>query len=611
MTEGEKWIRLLRAYGPVPDDPAQEAEQVDKLAVRLGLPRLSFPHPLWQHLVDCFPLDSGEFKTVVLTGTAGDGKTALCYQLAEELTGSRPKSDQSPDGFQTFEVLTQSGPRRLTMIYDLTGWRRREGGHLNPEDVGMLEESAAHVYGAGGHAYVLAVNDGQLLETIRNLPSICTTELKAMGEALVDLHASGKMELEHIPLLRLINLSQTPSDLLLELCLEGILCRPEWTCFQDEKENPLFGDISPIRANHSILCQPAVKHRLMTLARIADGTGHHLPLRSILILLSNALLGHPDAPDHVLRPDASATRILSQDTRHKAAFHLNLFGFNLGKAQREQRDVFSFLSMLHAGEETTNDLDELIIFGSRDEELKKEHAELVTNDIFKQRNPILDGLILRYIRGEITDGKESTGFLSELANERCRIFIHASEDQLKHYKLWSITVFHHADDFVQNVLDPVREGRSPSKPHIRRLAGGLNRVWTGLLFDENAHEVYLATGLDLSTSPVSDLLLEEISIFNNPPGFDVVPDGAFPKVMIRANNLSFSFDLTLSRFEFLMRIAAGAMPSSFSRETYEDFLSLKQCCLRDLHIRPNTEVLMRLDVTSTGQVDKKHIHLCE
>lgn len=611
MTEGEKWIRLLRAYGPVPEDSAQEAEQVDKLADRLGLSRLSFPHPAWQKLVDCFSLDSGEFKTVVLTGTAGDGKTALCYQLAELLTGFRPKSDESSAGFQRFEVMTQVGPRYLTMIYDLTGWRCREDGILTPKNVDMLEEAAAHVYSTGGHAYVLAVNDGQLLETIRSLPSNCTVELESFGRALVDLHAAGAMELESLPRLRLINLSLTPSDVLLQLCLDGLLNRSEWKCLQDEKENVLFGDTSPIRANHAILCQPAVRHRLITLARIADGTGHHLPLRSILILLSNALLGHPDAPDHVLRPDASAKRILAQDTRHKAAFHLNLFGFNLGKAQRDQRDVFRFLSMLHAGEETTNDLDELIIFGSRDEELQKEHAELVTNDMFKQRNPMLDGLILRYIRGEITDVKESKGFLSELAHERRRIFLHASEGQFKHYKLWSITVFHYADDFVQNVLDAVREGQSPAKPYIRRLAGGLNRVWTGLLFHENAHEVYLATGLDLSTSPVSDLLLKEISIANNPPGFDITPDGAYPKAILNANNFSFSFNLTLSRFEFLMRIAAGAMPSSFSRETYEDFLSLKQCCLRDLQIRPDSEVLMRLDVTSTGHVHKEHIHLGE
>lgn len=611
MTDGEKWIRLLRAYGPVPDDEAQEAEQVDKLADRLGLRRLSFPHPAWGELTECFPLDSGIFKTVVLTGTAGDGKTTLCYQLAEQLTGSLPQRDESDAGFQTFKVVTQAGPQLLTMIYDLTGWRYRENGILKPEHVVMLEEAAAHVYGTGGHAYVLAVNDGQLLETIRSLPPTCTDELKALSEELVTLHATGAMEIGQLPLLRLINLSRIPSDLFMQLCLDGILGRPEWRCFEDEKENPLFGDKSPIRANHAMLCQPAVRHRLITFARIADSTSHHLPLRSILILLSNALLGHPDAPDNVLRPGTSAKKILEQDTRHKAAIHLNIFGFNLGKAQRNQKDVFRFLSMLHAGEETTNDLDELIIFGTRDEELLKEHAELVANDTFKQRNPALDGLILRYIRGEITDGQESSEFLSELAHERRRIFLHASEDHLKQYKLWAITVFHHAGDFVHNVLNPIREGRLPAKPHIRRLACGLNRVWTGLLLDENAHEVYLATGLDLSTSPVSDLLLEELSIAANPPGFDIVPDGEFPKAVLRANNLSFSFDLTLPRFEFLMRIASGAMPSSFSRETYEDFLSLKQCCLRDLQIRPNSEVLMRLDVTSTGQVHKEHIHLSE
>jgi hypothetical protein len=611
MTEGEKWIRLLRAYGPVPDDLAQEAEQVDNLADRLGLRRLSFPHPAWQDLIDCFPLDTGEFKTVVLTGTAGDGKTTLCYQLVEKLTGSLPNRTESATGFQTFEISTRAGIRHLTIIYDLTGWRRREAGILSPENVAMLEEATAHVYGTGGHAYVLAVNDGQLLETIRSLPTSCTCELNSLGEVLVDLHATGTKEVEHLPLLRLINLSRTPSDLLMQLCLDGILSRPEWKCLESEKDNPLFGEISPVRTNYEMLKSPAVRHRLITLARIADATGHHLPLRSILILLSNALLGHPDAPDKVLRPDTSAKRILGQDTRHKAAIHLNLFGFNLGKAQRSQRDVYRFLSMLHAGEETTNDLDELILFGSRDDELQKEYNELVANDPFSQRNPALDGLVLRYIRGEITDGKESAEFLSELAHERRRIFFSASEDQLKHYRLWSITVFHHAGDFEEHILQPIREGHSPAKLHIRRLAGGLNRVWTGLLLDENAHEIYLATGLDLSTSPVSDLLLEEISIAANPSGFDIVSDGVFPKAVIRAKGRSFSFDLTLPRFEFLMRIAAGAMPSCFSRETYEDFLSLKQCCLRDLQIRPSSEVLLRLDVTATGQVHKEHIHLSE
>jgi hypothetical protein len=611
MTEGEKWIKLLRAYGPVPEGHAQEAEKVAKLAARLGLPQLSFPHPAWEDLVECFPLDSGQFKVVVLTGTAGDGKTSLCYQLAELLTGSPFKRDDGSPSFQTFAVATGAGTRKLSMIYDVTGWRLREGSTLKPENVYLLEQAAAHAHGAGGHAFVLAVNDGQLHETIRALPPDCSSELKTMGEAVLELHANGEMEMARFPFLRLIDLSRISSDVFMQLCLDGIFNRPEWKCLEEEKDSPLFGEKSSIRINHALLSHPTIRQRLLTLARIADATGYHLPLRDILILLSNALLGHPEAPDKVIRPGAIANKLIGQSAPHKAALHLNLFGFNFSESDRNARYVFRFLSMLHAGEETTKDLDEIIIFGDRDEELKTQHTELVANDPFKQRNPALDSLILRYIRGEITDGKESADFLEELAHERRRIFLYASDEQVKRQRLWATTVFHHSGEYIEKILDPIRKGFRPAKAHIRRLAAGLNRVWTGLLLDDNAHEIYLAAGLDLSTSPVSDLLLKEIPITDDPPGFDIVSNGSFPRSVLRANGREFTFDLTLPRFEFLMRVASGAMPSSFSRESYEDFLSLKQCCLRDLCIRPNPEVLLRLDVAPNGQIHKEHIHLNE
>lgn len=105
--------------------------------------------------------------------------------------------------------------------------------------------------------------------------------------------------------------------------------------------------------------------------------------------------------------------------------------------------------------------------------------------------------------------------------------------------------------------------------------------------------------------------LKEIAIVDDTPGFAVEADGGFPKAVIRCKDKTFAFGLTLTRFEFLMRVAAGAMPLSFSRESYEDFLSLKQCCLRDLDIRPNPHVLQRLDVLAGGQVHKESIHLGE
>jgi len=606
MTEGERWIRLLRLYSPVPEGDAQEAEHVNDLAHRLGLPPLSFSHPAWADIVECFPKDTGNFKTIVLTGTAGDGKTSLCRQLVNHLTDTSVEIDSSAK-LQTFEIPTGAGTRKVTLIYDVTDWRK-----ACPEDVvSVLEQAAAHCHGTGGHAFVLAVNDGQLHETIRALPATCSEELKTMGRELIAVHASGLRDSTTLPLLRLINLCRFPSDLLMELCLDGIFSRSEWKCLQEEKNTPLFGTKSPIPANYALLTNPAVRQRLLTFARIADATGHHLPIRAILILLTNALLGHPKAPNGVIRPGLANNNLLAQHSTQIAALHLNLFGYNLSPSERGRREAYRFLSMLHAGEETTNGLDELIVFGDRDDELKQEHAEFVALDPLKQRNPAFGEMLVKYIRGEINEEKETAAFLAEVAHERRRLLLHATSEQVKNYNLWSTTVFHHAGEFVEHFLDPIRLGKAPSIHHIRKLAAGLNRVWTGLLLDENTHQIFITTGLDLSTSAVSDLLLKEIDITDVPPGFSVEPNGIVPKAVIRCAEKTFSFELTLPRFEFLMRVAGGAMPSCFSRESYEDFLSLKQCCLRDLQIRPNPLVLQRLDVLGSGQIHKEPIHLAE
>ena len=608
LTDGDKWIKLLRAYGPVPDDMATEAEQVDGLANTLGLPRLSFQHPAWDDLIECYPTDTGEFKTVILTGTAGDGKTTLCFRLAEELTGSIPQADKTSQGVQTFEIQTNVGSKKVTMIYDVTGWRRNEGGELSSENVKVLEQAAAHVHGTGGHAFVLAVNDGQLHETIRALPSECSSDLKNFGQELIKLHAEGIKDSERYSSLRLINLSRFSSEALMKLCLDGMLEREEWKCLEQEKDNPLFGPNSPIPSNYALLNNKEIQKRLLTFARIADVTEYHLPLRSILILLTNALLGHPEARNGVLGPGVMAKR-LTQKSRHTAAFHLNFFGYNLSRSQRNRREVYRFLSMLHAGEETTNDLDELIVFGKRDEDLKKDYDSLVAHDPYNQRNPVFDDLVTQYIRGEITDSEDIDFFLVELAHERRRILLHSTDEQVKKYKLWRATFFHYTGDFVDQFLDPICKEEQPKFLHKRKLVAGLNRVWTGLFMDYDPHEIYLATGLDLSTSAVSDLLLKEIMIVDDPPGFSVEPSNGLPKVVIRCENKQFSFNLTLQRFEFLMRVAEGTMPFSFSRESYEDFLSLKQCCLRDLDIQSNPRVLQRLSVLPGGRIDKETIRL--
>lgn len=610
LTRGEKWLRLLRAYGPVADNEAMQAEQVGKLATHLGVPKLAFEHPARKLILECFPVSTGSFRNLVLTGTAGEGKTSLCFELLHELTGNQAQGHQ---GVEVVSVRTAAGSRTVTFIYDGSGWRNSNmaGGHVNDMVVGVLTRMAESAFGVGVEFFVLAVNDGQMHELFRALPAAAPPIVRRLAESLIGLHARDEEDCGDR--LRLINLSVVPSEEIMTLCLAAVLDRTEWACLVEERDTPIFSDRSSVSRNYRALRSPAVRAMLVVLARIADLTGHHLPTRGVLCLLSNALLGHPDARDRVLRPGSEGNGIANAGTAHRAALHRTLFGDNLTANSRRRREVYRFLSMLHIGDETTNDLDELLVFGTRDDDLKAAHAALVEPDPFSQRNPDFAALLRRYIRGDIKDGDELLAFLAELGGERRRVFLHASEDQLQEHRLWMMTVFHHAREYLHEILKPLEEGKSPARLHLRKLATGLNRIWTGLLLAEHAHEVYLATGLDLTTSPVSDIYLGQIDLDSEPPGMTIVRETAarVPKLVLQAGGRAFRFELTLPRFEFLCRVSDGAMPSSFSRESCADFMSLKQQCLRALGLQASSRSLQLIEVHDAGTVHRRPINLAD
>lgn len=607
-TRGEKWIRLLRAYCPGAENEAMQAEHVDRLAQSLGIPKLAFEHPARRLLLECFPTTTGVFRNVVLTGTAGEGKTSLCFDLVFQLTGNPA---QAVNGVEHVKVETPAGPRRLTLIYDVTAWRKRTDGRISQDDVALLERMARSAFETSDDYFVLAVNDGQMHELFRALPANAPESIRKLETSLIGLHA--RHECDAGARLRLVNLSTVPSERIMELCLAAVLDRAEWACFEEEPENPLFSPSFSLARNFRTLNTPETRAKLMMLARVADVTGHHLPIRGVLCMLCNALLGHPDAKDRVVRPGPEVNALVKAGSANKAAFHRNLFGENLTVTSRKKREIYRFLAMLHIGEETTNNLDELFIFGARDPELRPAFDELVAADPYQQRNPDFDAVLRRYIRGDITTDDETRTFLSELSAERRRIFVQASAVQFHKYALWKMTVFHHAREFLEEVVAPIEAGKAPTRLNLRKLASGLNRIWTGLLLSEHANEVYLTTGLDLTTSAVSDVFLSQVELDSEPAGLEVVRRkvGSAPEVVLRANGREFRFALTLQRFEFLCRVADGAMPSSFSRESCADFMSLKQRCLRDLRLRASTRYMHLIDVHGSGTIQRMPIHLVE
>ena len=183
--------------------------------------------------------------------------------------------------------------------------------------------------------------------------------------------------------LKFFNLSQMKSSELFELALEKFLSHERWqSCFKGEAaESVTFGQQSPIRRNYELLCEPLVQERLKTLFEFCDYNELHVPIREILLLLANAILGHPDCWERLMIPK-DVERVINNETVAKASLYSNIFGGNLSVTRQESIPVFRYLNLLRIGYETTNLIDNILILGEADERLRPYFQKLIDEDTF-------------------------------------------------------------------------------------------------------------------------------------------------------------------------------------------------------------------------------------
>src|SRR6516162_10238773 len=81
------WLKFLRHYGPVPRNDNMYDETIQRSARRQGIQPIEFEHPAQEAILNCFNQATKDPISVVLTGTAGDGKTHLCRQVWKMLNG--------------------------------------------------------------------------------------------------------------------------------------------------------------------------------------------------------------------------------------------------------------------------------------------------------------------------------------------------------------------------------------------------------------------------------------------------------------------------------------------------------------------------------------------
>lgn len=568
------WVRFLRSYGPTPNNLTMFDEYVSSALNRAKIApiKLSTPLlvPMVQHIQSKIP------GSILIAGTAGDGKTYHCRALWANLGGDQ----EAWTAKGNVKELRLADGRLAVFIKDLSEFSGQESDHpLERLERSVLGEDDSEVI-------ILAANHGQILDRLRDLG-------KRQGRA----HPLRKPLQEHFlqagpapSRFAVFDLSRTTNRKTLDEIANAVAGHSEW---EKCKSCTLIaaGKVCPIDENRRRLLGESdggqLARRLGDLVEIARFNGLHLPVRDLLALCSNMILGYSDAKraKENLMTCADVAKIREGGHISKASIYVNAFGANLPKRRASGRPVFKAMMSFGVGEETSNAADGLLVYGNHDSKLQAEFERLIGADPVYGSTTEFRAVQDAYLEGDegarIGDG--SSEFLEMLAAQRRRLYFTLPDGEAG-YSRWSMTAFRFAGDYL-DIIESFKAKRSVSEVVRGRIVKGLNRVMTGLLL-ENVDRIFIASSGGFTQSRVSALCDHEVSS-RRQGGIGMAirlhedTDRPFLDVSLApGTGNSISFDLTPIRLEFLSRVAEGALPASFSSECHEDLLAFKAKLLR-------------------------------
>lgn len=572
---GSRWVRFLRQYGPISRNDNMYDEQIRRSARRYDVDALDFAHPLEADLFAAVSTNSERARSIILTGTAGDGKSRLCGRLWTELGGS---SDEwtANEIYQEITAEIAGRVRTVGIIRDLTALPAHGTyGIWEGKNALLAEVNRSFFSQDPDSIFVVAANDGQLLDTWRRASEVPLS--KESYDLLETCLVEGKPA-SHGDV-AFFNLSAVSCATIIDLTLEAIVAHPGWVAAYEEAEpDGFFSEVCPIRRNFEVLSSPQFRLRLRQLFELMDLNELHTPIRRVLLLIANMLLGHPMAKDRLMSP-SDVRPFLRAGKAHIADIHQNLFGANLSSARRESLEIFEFLNRFGIGDETTNRIDNILVFGASDETLRPYYDGLVVNAFSAQALDELSALRNAYLESPDATQEGEHPFLTSLQAQRRAIFFQIRDDQSEDLRLWDLTVFRHAGEFLRDVVAPLRNLGKTNRVITARLVNGLNRIFTGMLVTTD-RELLIAAGLSGSTAGLSQILIERVSVAPRRHERVELRNGTLPTLIVQIDAGSeIALELNLVRYEFLMRVAGGALPGSFSKECHEDILAFKSAIL--------------------------------
>jgi hypothetical protein len=608
MPTNTRWIAFLRNYGPIPTNANMYDERIERSRQRAGVdPGIRLPAPSIDEALAVLRAENP--ASVVLTGTAGDGKTYQCRQIWLQLGGD-PEAWEAGKSETPGVLELALGNRRLLVVKDLS--------ELNAEAAKAFFECIFESLSdeVRPTLFLIAANVGQLHDEWQKALAALSDRYPAARTCWLDIEGQlfGDTSREERSVV-VFDLSRGRSDQMVAEVLNQVLGHGAWAGCEPCELRLTEKGPCPIRANRALMLDGELgerfRLRLQELIYLQAQNGRHLTVRHLLMLVVNTLLGHTEVKQYLMAC-ADVGAIQRDGIYAMGAIYRNVFGGNLPPRQRSNREVFDKLSRVGIGTETSNRIDRLLTYGPDDPELKLEYDVLVGNDLLYGHTSSWE-----HVRDRYLESGEAEEFLPAIRQQRERLFFTLPEDKAKHLGLWELTVYHYAADFLRT-KDAVLSGRRASNEVVKRLVRGLNRVFTGQLLRQDDALVVASSGSSsqLKTSliyegvvPVSGDHGEKIEIVKG-RRIDIALS-----VRIHEGAVPVDLDLTVLRFEFLSRVSEGALPSSFSLECHEDMLAFKARVLRAIEGRRNSREgegpapLRLLEVTAEGRVQPHTIEI--
>lgn len=561
--KNNQWVKFLEGYCKGKNQI--QDEYVRKVAHKLGITApLDIQFPWQQEILSKFQSKENH-KLIILTGTAGDGKTKLCRDIVEALDG-----DEFDENAWNENSYFSSEER--TVVKDFSELKN-EKTRVIQELITILDSQVVP------KPILVAVNDGILVEEIEgfiNSTSVDAERVSArkLKEIIEDKINLGFSQCEGQEVINLINLSKLNAKDNISLIFNGILNHAGWEqcdgCEgKTEKKCAIFNKFQLLKNT------PHIIENLSHIILLLQLNNEHFTIRELLNLATNTLLASIPKPKalRVTERELSASTLncsvmskigYPEEFNSESTIEVGFWGMNLGAHKMHYNRPFSELNKLGFGELSTNYWDTLL----KNKDKRNFSIPLDSNDSL--------------FEGRQISGTDSNNEIWNAIIRRSRIQLYCYQNNDSNaYHLQRYSNFRSYLESVYNALNS--DSKADDVKTISMIILSLNRAFHGRYISEFSGQdrLFVPEKGQGSITPISifhgedirerDIFIEKIENDMSLSGARVEP----VLILYIDHDKKVKVSLTVELFEYLSQVSRGAPPNTTNPRLYKKLLILR------------------------------------